>query len=72
MAYKIPNNYCNDCHFFRFISYICKYHGPTTIMKYKKERYESPEAEELRVMLESTILSGNMEDPDDPGEEIDI
>ena len=34
--------------------------------------YESPEAEELRVMLESTILSGNMEDPDDPGEEIDI
>lgn len=41
-------------------------------MKNKEKIYESPEAEELRVMLESTILSGNMEDPDDPGEEIDI
>lgn len=41
-------------------------------MNIEKEMYERPEAEDLKVLLESTILSGNMEDPDDPGEEIDI
>ena len=34
--------------------------------------YERPEAEELQLTLESTILSGTNEDPDDPGVEIDI
>ena len=37
-----------------------------------KEMYERPEVEELYVTLESTILSGNFEDPDDPGKEIEI
>lgn len=34
--------------------------------------YARPEVEELTVSFENNILSGNMEDPDDPGEEIDI
>lgn len=36
--------------------------------------YEQPEAEELNIVLESTILSGegNIENPDDSGTEIDI
>jgi hypothetical protein len=38
------------------------------------KNYEQPEAEELNIVLESTILSGdgNVENPDDPGTEIDI
>ena len=38
------------------------------------KNYEQPELEELSIVLESTILSGdgNVENPDDPGEEIDI
>lgn len=34
--------------------------------------YERPEAEELHVMLESTILSGNMEELNDRKTEIDF
>ena len=34
--------------------------------------YSRPEAEELKVLFETNILSGNVENPDDPGEEIDI
>ena len=34
--------------------------------------YARPEAEELKVSFETNILSGNVENPDDPGEEIDI
>lgn len=41
-------------------------------MKKERVQYERPEVEELNVKLESTILSGNFEDPDDPGEEIVI
>ena len=36
------------------------------------KNYEQPESEEMNIVLESTILSGNVEDPDDPGTEIDI
>ena len=38
------------------------------------KNYEQPESEELNIVLESTILSGdgNVENPDDPGTEIDI
>ena len=42
----------------------------------KEERlfrgYVRPEAEELPVSLETNILSGNVEDPDDPGVEEDM
>lgn len=37
-----------------------------------KTLYERPEAEELKLVLENTILSPNTEQPSDPGEEIDI
>lgn len=37
-----------------------------------KTIYERPEAEELKLVLENTILSGNMENPDDPGNETEI
>jgi hypothetical protein len=39
-----------------------------------KNNYERPEAEELKLTLENTILSqeGNVENPDDPGTEIGI
>ena len=36
-----------------------------------KTIYERPEAEELKLVLENTILS-LAENPDDPGEEIEI
>lgn len=34
--------------------------------------YARPEVEELTVSFETNILSGNVENPNDPGEEIDI
>lgn len=37
-----------------------------------KTNYERPEAEELNLVIENTILSGNMENPDDPGTETEI
>lgn len=42
------------------------------LYKYMKTNYERPEAEELKLTLENTILSGNTENPDDPGQEIEI
>jgi hypothetical protein len=36
------------------------------------KKYERPEARELELRLEATILSGDMEDPVDPGQEIDF
>ena len=32
-----------------------------------KTNYEHPEAEELKLVLENTILSGDLEDINDPG-----
>lgn len=38
-----------------------------------KTLYERPEAEELKLVLEKTFLdSGNVENPDDPGNEHEI
>ena len=37
-----------------------------------KTIYERPEAEELKLVLENTILSGDMENPTDPGNETEI
>lgn len=37
-----------------------------------KTNYERPEAEELNLILENTILSDQMENPNDPGEEGEI
>lgn len=34
--------------------------------------YVRPEVEELAVSIEASILSGNVEDPDDPGVEEDM
>ena len=34
--------------------------------------YERPEAEELKLDFESSFLSGDLQDPDDPGEEIEL
>lgn len=36
------------------------------------KQYERPETRELELRFETTILSGNMEDPVDPGTEIDF
>ena len=36
------------------------------------KQYERPETREMELRLEATILSGNMEDPIDPGNEIDF
>lgn len=38
------------------------------------KNYEQPESEELNIVFESNILSGdgNVENPDDPGTEIDL
>lgn len=41
-------------------------------INHMKTNYERPEAEELNLVLENTILSGNMENPDDPGTETEI
>lgn len=37
-----------------------------------KTNYERPESEELDLVLENIILYGNMEDPNDPGNENEI
>ena len=42
------------------------------LYKYMKTIYERPEAEELKLVLENTILSGDMENPTDPGNETEI
>ena len=42
------------------------------ITKFILRDYARPEVEELKVLFETNILSGNVENPDDPGEEIDI
>ena len=41
-------------------------------MNMKKEMYLAPKAKEMTMYYESSILSGNTEKPDDPGQEIDI
>lgn len=41
-------------------------------MNMKKEMYLAPKAKEMAMYYESSILSGNTEKPDDPGQEIDI
>ena len=55
------------------IGFTIKQHNCNMKNSYLKN-YEQPEAEELSIVLESTILSGdgNVENPDDPGTEIDI
>ena len=41
-------------------------------INHMKTNYERPEAEELDLILENIILYGNTEDPDDPGQEIEL
>ena len=55
------------------IGFTIKQHNCIMKNSYLKN-YEQPEAEELNIVLESTILSGdgNVENLDDPGTEIDI
>jgi len=38
----------------------------------RSQEYVTPEAQEFTLNYEMNILSGNVENPDDPGTEIDI
>ena len=49
--------------------FLCEFKTLTINMK---TNYERPEAEELNLILENIILYGNTEDPDDPGQEIEL
>ena len=53
-------------HFVYLQSFVANTFIPSFMKNNSFSVYETPEAEEMKIVIESTILSGTNEDPEDP------